>query len=77
MIDCDYKKCDRHPGDGECNMVGIYIDEDGRCGKMFPAIQADKPVDKCNCRFSDAWRCAKDQNLVGQIACYCKCHQYI
>ncbi|KKL78120.1 hypothetical protein LCGC14_2028040 [marine sediment metagenome] len=52
MIHCDCKKCDRHPGDGECDMVGIYIDEDGRCGKMFPA-QPDKSVDedeKCPCK---------------------------
>ena len=51
MIDCDYKKCDRHPGDGECDMVGVYIDEDGRCGKMFPA-QPDKPVDGYKCNFN-------------------------
>ena len=37
-IDCDYKMCDHHPGDGECDMVGIFIDENGMCGKMFPAI---------------------------------------
>lgn len=32
---------------------------------------------KCDCRYSDAWRCAKDQNLIGQIACRCKCHNYL
>lgn len=37
-IYCDYKMCDNHPGDGECDMVGVFIDEKGMCGAMFPAI---------------------------------------
>lgn len=40
-IYCDYKFCDNHPGDGECDMVGVYIDENGKCGKMFPATPRD------------------------------------
>ena len=31
----------------------------------------------CQCRFSDAWRCAKDRQLTQQIACHCECHNYI
>ena len=38
-ICCDYKWCDNHSKDGECDMVGLFIDENGRCGKMFPATQ--------------------------------------
>lgn len=30
----------------------------------------------CSCNFSDAWRCAKDQNLR-QLSCWCKCHEYV
>ena len=30
----------------------------------------------CNCNFTDAWRCARDKNLNGQIACHCPCHNY-
>lgn len=40
-ICCDYKICDNHPGDGECDLVGIFIDENGMCGKMFPAVQQE------------------------------------
>lgn len=29
---------------------------------------------ECQCRFSDSWRCAKDQNLFS-LACPCKCHK--
>jgi len=29
----------------------------------------------CNCNYADAWRCAKDQNLPGKIACDCHCHK--
>jgi hypothetical protein len=28
------------------------------------------------CKFSDAWRCAKDQRYF-RIACQCECHRYI
>lgn len=30
----------------------------------------------CPCKRSDAWRCANEQRLAGQIACYCPCHKY-
>lgn len=36
-----------------------------------------KPPRSCDCKFSDAWRCAKARNLFGQIACRCKCHRYL
>jgi len=29
----------------------------------------------CGCRFGDAWRCAIDQHLAGQVACACECHK--
>lgn len=29
----------------------------------------------CQCMSSDAWKCAKNQNLTEQVACYCKCHR--
>lgn len=32
-------------------------------------------MSSCQCRFSDAWRCARDLSLPGQIACYCECHK--
>ncbi len=28
----------------------------------------------CQCRFSDAWRCAKDRNSRA-VACGCECHK--
>lgn len=28
----------------------------------------------CDCKFSDAWRCAVDQNRRDRIACDCTCH---
>ena len=31
----------------------------------------------CDCKHSDAWRCAVAQGLIGQIACHCECHNYI
>lgn len=34
-------------------------------------------AEDCNCRYSDAWRCARDQELIYQIACLCPCHMYI
>jgi len=29
----------------------------------------------CFCRKSDAWRCARDQNLIDRVACNCPCHR--
>ncbi len=29
---------------------------------------------ECNCKYSDSWRCAVDQNLHGVVACGCSCH---
>ena len=31
-ICCDYKWCDNQSKDGECDMVGLFTDENGRCG---------------------------------------------
>lgn len=28
----------------------------------------------CDCKFSDAWRCAVHENLHGHVACDCICH---
>lgn len=33
------------------------------------------PHRTCNCKRSDAWRCAREANLDGQIACHCSCHR--
>ena len=42
------------------------------------AMSASQPIDavdvECQCRFNDAWRCAKDQGITDQIACKCSCH---
>lgn len=32
---------------------------------------------KCQCKVTDAWRCARDQNLHDRISCDCDCHRYI
>jgi hypothetical protein len=38
-------------------------------------MEAAAPIVKaCRCAYTDAWRCAVDQRLAGQIACYCPCH---
>jgi hypothetical protein len=31
----------------------------------------------CFCNFSDAWKCARDQNRTDRIACECSCHKYL
>ena len=31
----------------------------------------------CQCKASDAWRCARIRHLDRQIACHCQCHKYI
>ncbi|MDA8428167.1 MAG: hypothetical protein M0T70_02825 [Geobacteraceae bacterium] len=41
---------------------------------VFSTAPADQD---CDCKFSDPWRCAKHQNLPGQIACTCKCHKTV
>lgn len=33
------------------------------------------PANECICRYTDAWRCAGDQNLIGGVSCYCQCHR--
>jgi hypothetical protein len=41
-------------------------------------VPSDPPPPRsCDCEVSDAWRCAKQRHLVGQIACRCKCHRYL
>jgi hypothetical protein len=30
-------------------------------------------IEKCDCKRSDAWRCAVEKNL-NTVSCHCKCH---
>lgn len=57
---------------GVCQMkaamdkAGITFDSSGK---------EQLPLFDCNCRMSDAWKCAVDQGLVDTIACQCMCHK--
>lgn len=37
----------------------------------------DAGAGTCGCVFSDAWRCARHQNLIDQVACCCACHHWL
>ena len=39
------------------------------------AVKYEEAGMTCDCKFSDAWRCARDQRISGVIACYCPCHR--
>ncbi len=50
------------------------------CIKPLGVIETDAmiipeaPARTCNCKKSDAWRCAREQSLR-TVACHCACHR--
>lgn len=57
---------------GECQMKAAM----DKAGVKFDLTAKEQlPLWECNCRMSDAWKCAVDQNLTDTIACRCECHR--
>jgi hypothetical protein len=62
-------------------LTPVYGDSDESADALARALEEVPPDLRprsrscCFCKFSDAWRCAREKNLP-TIACQCECHRY-
>lgn len=71
--------------DGKHELCGGRVAGTHRCpcpchrGEAAPRVtwQSETERVNCQCRMSDAWRCAKVSPVPGRISCPCECHRYV